>query len=166
MTKARIIPKPRANAEAGLEPFIPGLYAKPGREVVGFIGLRHVERTEVVDDAGTPTVSLAITTLELANPHLEDAVREGMRALYRHRTASGTLDSSTGDLRLSENTIKRTGGVLDALEAARLSAATRHFATIARQAVNEKDPVAMRDALRLIARGLEAAERGEEADRG
>jgi hypothetical protein len=163
MTAAKIIPKLGANAEAGLEPFVPGLYATPGRRVVGVVELRHVERTEVVDDSGTPTVRLAITALELANPDLADPLREAMSALHRHRTATGTLDEA-GELRLSENTIKRTGGALDAIEASRLAAATRYFATVARQAVGDKDPVAMRDALRLIARGLEAAEHGSEFD--
>jgi thioredoxin-like negative regulator of GroEL len=163
VTTAKIVSKLGANAEAGLEPFVPGLYATPGRRVVGVVEFRHIERTEVVADAGKiPSVSLAITALEIANTHVEDPVRELMSALHLQRSASGTLTES-GDLRLSENTIRRTGGLVASIENARLAAATRTFADIARRAASDPDPVVLRDALRLIAKGLEAAERGEEA---
>lgn len=168
MTTAKIESKLAAPAEAGLEPHVPGLYAAPGRRVVGVVELRHVERTEPAPDSDkTRSVKLAITHLEIANTKQETAVREAMSALYLHRTADGTLDQ-TGQLELSDRVLELTGGELHAVEAARLGVSVRHWATYADRVLSTQGITQseLRAELKTIAKALRAVANGEAGTNG
>lgn len=164
MPIAKLATKLGSDAEAGLQPHTPELYRDPGRRVVAVVELRATERTEVVADSevgGTPTVKLAVTSLEVANPRQEDALRRAMEALYTHRTAYGTLDEA-GQIALSDETIEMTGGELHAVEAARLAASVRYYAQAAVEAQALNDPAAMRKFIRGLAKGLRNVQHGGE----
>lgn len=157
MTKIKIEGRPAANASLALERFSQKLYNRPGLNVVGVVELRHVERTQPApDEDKEQTVTLRMTHLELANPEQEDAIRQAMEALYLHRSAQGTLGED-GDITLAERTIKLTGGMLHAVEAARMRVSVRHWADQARRALAvENITVAeMRHELDAVANGLE-----------
>jgi hypothetical protein len=159
MTAIKLDGKPSANASLALERFAQKLYSRPGMNVVGVVELRHVERTQPApDEDKEPSVKLRVTHLELAAPEQEDAIRQAMEALYLHRSAQGTIDEA-GDINLSERTIKHTGGLLHALEAARMRVAVRHWADQARRALGVQSITVteMRHELDAIAAGLEAA---------
>src|SRR5258705_12591698 len=95
------------------------LYARPGARLVGILELAHVERSQPAPDTDIePCVKVRITALEVGREEQEHHLREAMRALYLHRTASGTIDE-TGEVELSGRTLELTGGVLHAVEAAR-----------------------------------------------
>jgi hypothetical protein len=158
MTIAKIEGKPSAAAAAGLEPWIQPLYAAPSKRVLGVLELAHILRTQPAPDADKePEVKLRITHLEIARPEQEAPIREALRALYLHRTASGTLDED-GQLELSKSTLELTGGLLHALEAARLRAAVIHWHQQCRRVlgVNEITVTEMRHELDTIADGLSA----------
>lgn len=158
MTAAKIEGKPSAAAQAGIEPWIGPLYATPSKRVLGIIELAHVNRTQPAPDADKEAVvHLQIKHLEIARPEQEDPLREALRALFLHRTAAGTLDEQ-GELQLTKGTLELTGGMLHALEAARLRAAVTHWHEQCRRVlrVNEVTVAEMRHELDLIADGLAA----------
>lgn len=163
-----------AHAGLSLERHAQTLYNRPGMRVVGVVELRHVERTQPApEEDKEPKVTLRVAALEVANPEQEDALRQAMEALYLHRSAQGTLDES-GDVQLAERTLTRTGGLMHAIEAARMRVAVSHFADQARRALSvEQITVAeMRHELDAIAAGLEQVLTGghdsgaEDDDRG
>jgi hypothetical protein len=162
MTTARIEARLAAPAEAGLEPHVPGLYARPGVRVLAVAELRHVERTEPAPDSDkTRSVKLSITHLEVANERQEPALREALSALYMQRTAAGTLDEH-GELELAERTLALAAGELNAVEAARLRLVARHWAAYAGKALDSAETVSqLRQELKTIYDGLRAAEYGE-----
>lgn len=163
MTAIKLDSKFSANADAALERHAGPLYNRPGVRIVGVVELAHVERTQPApDEDKEPSVKLRVTHLEVANPEQEDAIRQAMEALYLHRTAQGTLGEG-GDIELSERTIRLTGGLLHALEAARLRVAVAHWADQSRRAlaVAQITAAEMRHELDAVAAGLEAALRGE-----
>lgn len=155
-----------ATAGGALERHAGKLYARPGMRIVGVVELRHVERVQPApDEDKEPAVKLRITQLEVANADQEDAVREAMQALYLHRNAQGTLDEA-GDVDLADRTVRMTGGLLHAIEAARMRVAVGLWADQCRRALAvEKITVAeMRHELDAVAQGLERVLRGEPAD--
>lgn len=162
MTSAKIESKLSAAAQAGLEPYVQSLYSNPGKWVVGVVGLRHTERTEVADgEDKEPAVKLRIAHLELARPEQEEALRQALSALYVHRTAYGTL-TEDGELELSEDTLEATAGILHAREAARLRAAVAHWLVFARKTYTAADKpdaslAAIRYDIGLLADGLAKA---------
>ena len=166
MTTVKLDSKTSANAAAGLEPYIGQLYATPGKRVVGVIEMAHVERTQPAPDSDKqPSVKLKITHLELANPEQEEALREAMRALFLHRTAQGTLGED-GEIELTERTLERTGGLLHAVEAARLRAAVLHWREQIRRAlaIPNITVAEMRHELDTVADGLSAVLRATDWD--
>jgi len=157
VTVIKIDGKPAANALLALERHAQKLYARPGVRVVGVVELRHVERTQPApDEDKEQSVKLRMSHLEIAGPEQEDAIRQAMEALFIQRTAQGTL-SEAGDVELSERTIKLTGGLLHALEAARLRVAVAHWAGQARRAlaVPNITVAEMRHEVDALAAGLE-----------
>ncbi|WP_051393063.1 hypothetical protein [Glycomyces arizonensis] len=166
MTTAKLATKLGAPAEAGLEPHVPAIYAKPGLRVVGIVELRHIERTEPAPDSdGTASVKLQVAHLEVADDKQEDAVREALLALYTQRTASGTLNEH-GELELSESTLAATAGEVNAVKAAHLAVAARHWSHYADRVLSEPSltQTELRHELKAIADGLKAAARGEFAE--
>jgi hypothetical protein len=162
----KLDPKITAAAGNALERHAGKLYDRPGMRLVGVVELRHVERTQPApDEDKEPGVKLRITTLEIANPDQEDTIRDAQRALYVHRNAQGTLDEA-GDIDLADRTLKMTGGLLHAIESARMRVAAGHWADYARRAAAVERATApeLRHELEAIAKGLERVLRGEPAD--
>ncbi|MEN2423053.1 hypothetical protein AABB02_33695 [Streptomyces rimosus] len=160
MTTLRIDGKPGAAASAALEPFVARLYARPGMRLVGIVELAHVERTQPAPDSDrTASVKVKITHLEIPTEAQEGAVREAQRALYLQRTAAGTLSEDDGQVELAEETLRLTGGLLHAVEAARLKAALAHWAAYARRVVHTPELAIseIRHELQAVADGLAAA---------
>ncbi|MDG9703740.1 hypothetical protein [Streptomyces sp. DH37] len=146
-----------AAAEA-LEPYVPLLYARQGMRIVFIAEMAHLERTQPApDSAKAPSVKARITHLEVPNAEQEGAIREAMRALYLQRTAAGTFQED-GQLELSEETLRLTGGLLHAIEVARLRAGLAHWASYARRVVQGPDLTVseMKHELDTIVGGLEA----------
>lgn len=141
------------------------LYRRPGMRLVGVVELRHAERTQPApDEDKEPSVKLRISALELANVEQEDTLRKAMEALYVHRTAHGTLDDE-GAVELSERTLKHTGDLLHAVEAARMRVGAGQWADYARRAagVGAATVAELRHELDAVAKGLERVLRGEPA---
>lgn len=168
MIAIKLDSKPTTAAGDSLSRYAQDLYRRPGMTLVGVVELRHVERTQPApDEDKEPAVKLRITALEIANPGQEDTLRDAQRALYLHRNAQGTLDES-GDIELADRTLKLTGGMLHAIEAARYEVAVRGWADHARRAlaVNGSTANELRAELRKLADGLELVLRGEPAGDG
>lgn len=158
MTKVKLDGTPSGNAIIAFADLTNALFRKQGMRIIGVCELTHVERTEPAPDEDKEgSVKLRLTGLEIARGDQEDHLRKAMDALYRHRTASGTIDEEL-DPQLSERTLEMTGDLLDAVEAARLRVALTAWADnidkvvrgnlTAAQAVGE---------LRTVARGLRQA---------
>lgn len=160
MTTVKIDPKLSANASLGIEQHTSRLYSKPGMRILAIVELAHIERTQPApDEDKDPTVKLGIKHLEVARGgRQEDAIRQALHALYTIRTASGTLDSD-GEVQLSERTIGETGGEVVMMTAARMQVAAGQWAKYAHNAAAKGNLTVeqMRNELREIARGLEAA---------
>lgn len=166
MTTVKLDSKTSANAAAGLEPWVSGLYATPGKRIVGVIELAHVERTQPAPDADKePSVKLRITHLEIANPDQENALRDAMSALHLHRTAYGTLDED-GTFQLSERSLAQTGGMLHAIEAARLRAGLMHWREVLLHVLTIPAATAteLRHEIDLVTQGLKTLLRAVDAD--
>jgi hypothetical protein len=158
VTTLKIQGRPAAVAQQGIEPYIDRLYAVPGARVVGVIELAHIERPQPAPDADKQaSVTLKITHLEIAGAEQEGIVREAQRALYLQRTASGTL-TDLGEVELSEESLKLTGGLLHAVETARLRAGMAHWVDYIRRCVtNDKLTLGeMRHELDTVADGMAA----------
>jgi hypothetical protein len=162
MTTARLDSRLAEPAVAGLEPHVPDLYRSPGIRRLAVVELRHVERTQPAPDSDkTASVKLQVTHLELANEHQEPALRDALSALYMLRTAEGTLDQD-GQLMLSERTLERTAGEVNAVEAARLHMTVSHWASYTDRVLGAAlSPAQLREELKTIRDGLRAAKRGE-----
>lgn len=136
------------------------LYDKPGARLVGVVEIAHIERTQPAPDTDAEaSVKVRISSLEIGREEQEHHLREAMRALYLHRTARGTI-TEAGDVELSDRTIELTGGVLHAVEAARLRAVARHWGEYARSVSRSNHPLVASELLhelQTIADGLDAA---------
>lgn len=136
------------------------LYDRPGARIVGVVELAHVERTQPAPDTDAESsVKMRITALEVGREEQEHHLREAMRALFLHRTARGTIDEA-GEVELSDRTIELTGGVLHAVEAARLRAVVRHWGEYARAVSRSNRPLTVTELLHeitTISDGLDAA---------
>lgn len=158
MTAAKIESKTSTAAADGLQPWIETLYSVPSKRVIGVVELAHVLRTQPAPDADKEAeVRLRISHLEIARPEQEDALRQALAALHRHRTAYGTL-TEDGDLELSESTLADCAGKLDAIEAARLRAGVQHWQSYARKVLGiaEITTTEMRHELDIVCEGLAA----------
>lgn len=170
MTDLKIVGKPTAGAMSGIEPFVRRLYDTPGMSVVAITEFRHDQRTQVASGSdASPSVTLKIVGCEIASKELEGALREAQRALYTVRTARGTIDEETGGVDLAEETMRRTGGLINAIETARLRAGLQHYVNYIKQVnsqVNTLSASEIAHELALVADGLVAVldTAGREAD--
>ena len=158
MTKLKIQGAPGSAAKDALEPHLARIYGRPGIRVMAIVELAHVERTQPAPDSDKDaSVTMRISHLEVPNDQQEGAVREAQRALFLHRTAHGTLDDA-GHLELSQDTVRLTGGMLHAVEVARLRAGLAHWVKYMRRVVDGPDLTLseVRHELDTIADGLDA----------
>lgn len=161
-----------ASAMDALGKHAPRMFDDPEKTLLGIVELAHVERTEPAPGSDKDrTVKVKIIHFEVPNRDQEETVRQTLRALYLQRTASGTFNEVTGELELSEQTIRMTAGLLHAIEAARYRAGIQHWTDYAQQVLSGKVLSASetRHELDNIRRGLRdllnAAETNEHADR-
>lgn len=159
MTNLKIEAKPAASAAEALEPHVRRLYDQPGLHLM-FIGeLVHVERTQPAPGTDKlPVVKVRIIHVEIPNAEQEPLLREAQRALFMHRTASGTLQDD-GQLELHPDTLRLLAGHLHAEEAARLRVQLQHWERYARRSSTSPSPSMseVREELRTVADGLHAA---------
>jgi hypothetical protein len=146
-------------AEKALEPYIGKLYDVPGLRLMAVVEVKQEDRNAPPADSDSGLwVKARISSLEIAAPEQEATLRDAQRALYLQRTATGTLDED-GQIELDERTLELTGGMLNAVETARLTATLRHWAAYARR-VNRTEKLTIteiRHELDAIATGLTAA---------
>lgn len=132
--------KVSASAQEALEPHVRPMYDQPGGRRMAIIEFAHIERTEPAPNTeGKPSVKVRITGLEVPNRDQEGAIREAQRYLHLQRTARGTFDDETGQLELSESTLRLTAGLLANIEVARLRAGLIHWQEYARRLVQGPD---------------------------
>lgn len=159
MTKIRLESSVSTSASLALEQLASKLYASPGIRIVGVVELRHTERLQPAPETDKePAVKMQVSALEIARDEQEDALRRAMRALYMHRTATGTIDED-GAVELSESTLRLAAGELHALEAARLRAALSHWADYAHRVLHTQGITyaEMCAELRAVVNGLDQA---------
>ena len=146
-------------AEKALEPYIGRLYDVPGLRLMAVVELKQEDRNSPPPDSDSGLwVKARVASLEVAAPEQEATLRDAQRSLYLQRTATGTLDED-GQVELDERTLELTGGMLHAVETARLTAALRHWAAYIRR-VNRTEQLTIteiRHELDAVATGLTAA---------
>lgn len=123
MTAIKVDSKLATHANEALAPHAAPMFARLGSTRMAVVELRAVERAEpAADEDKEQSVKVRISHLEVANVEQEDTLRQVLGALNLHRTAYGTLTESE-DLTLSESTLERAVGEVNAIEAARLHVA-------------------------------------------
>jgi hypothetical protein len=158
MTQLKFDAKVAASAQEALEPHVRPMYSSLGSSRMAIIEFRSLERTEPAPGTEKEaSVRVRIVGLELPNPEQEGAVREAQRFLHLQRTARGTLDDD-GQLELSEDTLRLTGGHLAYLETARLRAGLAHWRAYAERLVHGPDLTLseVRHEMNTVAEGLTA----------
>lgn len=159
MTDLKIIAKPNSGAAQAFEGHVQRLYDRPGLSIMAIVELRHDQRVEPAPGSDAKrSVAVKIVGAEVAGLEQEGALREAQRALYLMRTATGTLDED-GNVELAEDTMRRTGGLMTAIEVARLRAGLLHWTAYARQIVGSAHKLngsEMAHELQGIADGLTA----------
>jgi hypothetical protein len=159
MTTFKIAAKPNSGAMQALEPHISRLYDKPGLSIMAVVEFRHDQRVQVAPGSdGDQSVTVKIIGCEVASQELEGVLRESQRALYVIRTARGTIDED-GAVDLGEETLRRTGGLMHAIETARLRAGLLHWTAYIAQVVagsGKLNSTEMAHELDNVAEGLKA----------
>jgi hypothetical protein len=157
--KLKIDPKLGSAAEAALEPYISKLYTTPGLRLMAVVELKQDDKNSPAPDSEAGLwVKARLSSVEVASPEQEPVLRDAQRALFVQRTAAGTLDED-GEMQLDERTLELTGGMLHAVESARLTAVMRHWAAYIRRVnrTNELTITEVRHELDAVAQGLTAA---------
>lgn len=157
MTKIRFDSKVSASAADALSPLAGALYSRLGTRRVCVMELASVERNQLAEEESKDSyVKVRVTFCEVANEEQEETLRQAMRALRLHRTASGTLDEE-GEVALSEATLKQVADLLHAHEAARLRAGAQHWLDYMRGMREVANPSVMelRHELDIIMAGLQ-----------
>jgi hypothetical protein len=146
------------SAVVSLQELASHLYANQGKRIVGIVELAHIERTEPAANEGKdPVVKVAIKAIEMARGDQEDALREAMAVLHRHRTATGTIDEELNP-QLSTRTVDATLGNLDAIESARLRVAIEQWGEYIDRVMRGKLSLNQaREELQTVRKGLAAA---------
>jgi len=158
MIALKLDSKLSGNATVSLHDLSSVLFHKPDMRIVGVVELAPVERAiPAPGEDKDPTVKVAIKAIEIGRGEQEHHLRQAMDALYRHRTATGTIDDELRP-QLSQRTVELTGGVLDAVEAARLRTVCEQWGQYIDNITRGKmtGPQAL-DELRIIRKGLAAA---------
>lgn len=135
MTDLKIDGKPTSGALEALGNHVTRLFDRPGVSIMCVVELRS--DTRLIPAPGSDkkqAVTVKIVGCEVANLEQEGALREAQRALYLHRTAKGKLDED-GEITLADETMRMTGGILNAIETARLRAGLLQWAAYSAQAV-------------------------------
>lgn len=159
MTDLKIDGKPTSGAAQALENHVTRLFDRPGISIMCVVELRS--DTRLIPAPGSDkkqAVTVKIVGCEVANLEQEGALREAQRALYLHRTATGKLDEE-GEVTLSDETMRMTGGLLNAIETARLRAGLLQWAAFASQVVGSAHKLSgseMAHEMDAIATGLRA----------
>lgn len=157
-----------AAAQAALEPHVGRVYASPGSTFLCIAEYEHVERTQPGPRSDKEAqVTVVPTSLEVAVGEHAHPIREAMRALYTLRTATGTLDEDSGQIELSENTIRQTAGMISEVRAAELVATCKQWAHYVRSVRAQEKPTVeglLRE-LDRIATGLYAAVSGSDEEK-
>lgn len=158
MTVIKLASKLGGNASVALHEIVSPLYNNLGMRIVGVVELAAVERAQPApDEDKDASVTVAVKHIEIARGDQEHHLRQAMAALHRQRTAVGTLDDGM-EVTLSERTVERCSGVLDAVEASRLRAALlAHSDYIHRVLMGDLTLTQAKEELRTVQRGLEAA---------
>lgn len=151
--------KVAAVAGDALEPYIRPLFDQPGMSIMCIAELRHVERTEPAPGTETSSsVKVRIVGMEIPNKDQEGYIREAQRALFLQRTAHGSLDEDTGEMELSEQTLRMTGGQMTYIETCRLTAVLKHWSDYARRVtLATLVDSEIRHEMQTISEGLRAA---------
>jgi hypothetical protein len=158
MTKIKVDGALATKAQESLERLTTQLYNRPGMRIVAVVELAHVERTQPApDEDKEAVVKLGIKSIEVADTEQEEHLRQVLRALYTQRTAYGTLDPD-GEVELGEQTLRLAGGMMHAVDAARLRTVVKHWAHYAEQATfGHLTQQQLLEELKTIAGGLRAA---------
>ncbi|WP_406168979.1 hypothetical protein [Streptomyces sp. NBC_00996] len=158
MTVLKFDAKVSMSAQEALEPHVRPMYDQPGSRRMAIIEFAAIERTEPAPNTeGKPSVKVRIVGLELPNKEQEGAIRDAQRFLFLQRTARGTFDDD-GQLELSDNTLRLTGGMLAYLETARLRAGLAHWREYAQRLVHGPDLTVteVRHEMQALSEGLTA----------
>lgn len=158
--------KVAAAAADALEAHVRPIYDQPGKRIMAIVELAHVQRTQPAPGSDKKaSVQVRITGLEIPNEEQERHVREAQRALYLHRTATGTIEE-TGEIELSDRTLQLTAGQLHAVEAARLRTGLNEWRHYAQRVRHNPDLTAAELAkeIHLIADGLSSVLAAADAD--
>jgi hypothetical protein len=123
VTQLKLDSKLGGNAVIPLIPLVTKLYNDLGTHVMVIAELASVERTEPANaEDRKPSVKIAIKAIEVAHGEQDEQLRKAMRALYVHRSATGTIDEHF-DMHLAQDVIENLGEVVSLAETARLRAA-------------------------------------------
>lgn len=155
--KIKFDSKVSAVAGQALAPLAGSLYASLGAHRMAVVELRSVERNDLAESEDRePWVKIRIAHLETANEEQEELLRQALRALRLHRTATGTLDEDH-QVELAASTLEATAGRLHAVEAARLRVGAQAWLDYARRVLALKEPALseLRHELDVVAGGLE-----------
>jgi hypothetical protein len=102
-----------------LAPLAEEIYHHQGGNLMVVAELHHADRNDPIDEDIKRTVTLRVTALEVARGEQEETLRNVQRALYAHRTASGTL-SEDYDIEVADSYLRLAAESLHAQEAIRL----------------------------------------------
>lgn len=159
MTALKIDSKLATAANEALAPHAAALFARLGSTRMAVVELRSAERTEPApDEDKEQAVKVRVAHLEVANPEQEESLRQCLQALHLHRTAYGTLNEE-GDLQLSESTLERAAGEVNAIEAARLHVAIERWTEYGHRVLSRNKTTAseLRQEFDTVIKGLMAS---------
>lgn len=95
MTDLKLDPKVAAKVGEGLAPYINEMWRKQDGHWVAIVEFKHARREEPgAGEDKAPAVKIRLTHCEIAPEDHAEQVRELLQALYKLRTAMGTLDDS------------------------------------------------------------------------
>ncbi|WP_433233845.1 hypothetical protein [Actinomadura nitritigenes] len=93
MTDLKLDSKVTAGVGEALGPYINEMWRKQDGRWVGLVEFKHVRREEPgAGEDAPPAVKVRLTHCEIADDDTEPKIRELMQAMYKLRTAQGTLD--------------------------------------------------------------------------
>lgn len=135
------------------------LYDTPGATRLAIVEIKAAwNETPAPDEAKKPAVHARIVGMEIGTDEQEDDLRRAQRALYRLRTARGTLDESDQLEVIPDTALGLLGEMLHEREAVRLRAGLRRWLTEMHRvaATSDLTPGKVRQEYERIHDGLEA----------
>lgn len=95
MTDFKLDSKVTAKVGEGLAPYVNAMFGKQDGRWVGIFEMKHVRREEPgAGEDKAAAVKVRLTHCEIAPDDHVDKLRELLQAMYKLRTAQGTLDDS------------------------------------------------------------------------